>query len=173
MGDVPILERFQVHPNGKWTVLMSDNPYQSPQVTAVSSDATDWDPKLDRTASMLRQTKPWVRLISVITFLSSALMVLGLLFRMMMVGGAFGAVGAAIRVVYIAMPVFYIIPAVFLWRYANRIEVFVRERSTVALASALEAQKSFWKFVGIFTLIVMAISAVIIVFSIAANIQSA
>ena len=131
---------------------MSDNPYQATQFMAVSSDGGGADPKLDRAVSMLHQTKPWVRFISVMMFIGSAFMVLGGLF--MMVGSATGAFAgggfsAVLGGVYIAMALFYIIPAVFLWKYADRIALFVRERSTGALASALEAQKSFWKFVGI------------------------
>ena len=150
---------------------MSDNPYQTPQVIAGSIDAGGADPKLERAVSMLRQTKPWVRFISVMMFIGSAFMVLGGL--IMMISGAAGVgpaagVGAVIGVVYIVMALFYIIPAVFLWRYADRIALFVQERSTGALASALEAQKSFWKFVGILMLVVMAIYAVIIVFTILA-----
>ena len=51
--------------------------------------------------------------------------------------------------IYIVMSFLYIIPAVYLWRYANRIQSFDLERSPRALASALEAQKSFWRFCGI------------------------
>ena len=64
------------------------------------------------------------------------------------------------------MALIYIFPAVFLWKYADRIAVFMRERSTGALASALEAQKSFWKFVGILTAVVLAIYAAIFVVAI-------
>lgn len=149
---------------------MSDNPYQATQFMAASSDGGAADPKLDRAASMLHQTKPWVRFISVMMLIGSAFMVLGGF--VIIVGGAAGAIGASaiLGVVYIVMALCYIIPAVFLWKYADGIALFVRERSTGALASALESQKSFWKFVGIFMLVVMAIYAVIIVFVIAASV---
>ncbi|HLA83874.1 MAG TPA: hypothetical protein VJL29_03690 [Thermoguttaceae bacterium] len=143
---------------------MSDNPfnpYQAPPDVFASSDGGNPDPTLDRSVDMLRQTKPWVRFISVVTFLGSALMVLVGAF--MMLGGAAGATpgfGVGVGIVYIVMALIYIIPALFLWMYADRIALFVRERSTVALASALEAQKSFWKFVGILMLVFIALYAV-------------
>ena len=68
------------------------------------------------------------------------------------------------------MALFYIVPAFFLWRYADRIGLFVRDRSTGALASALEAQKSFWKFVGILTLVVLLLYAMGIIFVVLAGI---
>jgi hypothetical protein len=131
------------------------NPYQAPMVTTYASDVGGSDPTLDRVADMLRQTKPWVRFISVMMFIAGALMVLfGLFF---MVGGAarmpIGLAGFGI--VYIVIAIIYIIPAVFLWMYADRMAVFLRNKSSGTLASALEAQKSFWKFMGILTLIIL------------------
>lgn len=120
---------------------MSDNPYKSPQAMGFSSDGDGADPQLDRAVSMLQQTKPWVRCISVMLFLCSLSLVLGAI--TVMVGGlASESFGAVFGVAYIAMALFYIIPGVFLWKYADRIALFVRERSSDALASALEAQKS-------------------------------
>ncbi len=64
------------------------------------------------------------------------------------------------------MALIYIVPAIYLWRYADRIALFIQERSTGTLASALEAQKSFWKFVGILMLVVVAMYAVGIIIAI-------
>lgn len=149
---------------------MSENPFQAPPVI-VDSSGGGADPTLDRSASMLLQTKPWVRFISIMMFIGSVFMVLAGIF--MMVSGAAGGppgVSVGVGVVYIAMASIYTIPAVFLWKYADRIALFVQERSTGTLASALEAQKSFWKFVGILMLVIMAIYAVIIVFAIVAGV---
>lgn len=140
---------------------MSDNPYQATNVMG-DMKVGGADPTLERAVTLLRQTKPWVRFISVITFIASAFMVLGGVF--MMIGsleGGLSGVPAAIGIVYVVMALLYIMPAIFLWNYANRIAVFVEERSTGTLAAALEAQKSFWKFVGILMLIVLVIYAAI------------
>ena len=148
---------------------MSDNPYQATKLTEFSSPAGEADPTLDRAVSMLSQTKPWVRFISVMMFLGCGFMVLGGVGLIIgSAAGGFGMPGVTgfiIGGVYIVMALFYIVPAIFLWMYADRIKLFVQERSTGTLASALEAQKSFWKFVGIIMLIVIAIYAVIFVFA--------
>ncbi len=139
---------------------MSDNPYQATKVTDDLSDASD--PHLDRTVSILRQTKPWVRFFSVLTFIASAFVVLGgLAIGASMVGGSTGVLEVVLGVVvFMLLAPTYIITAVFLKRYADRIESFVQERSTGTLAFALEAQKSYWKFSGIITLVIVAIAVV-------------
>ena len=95
-------------------------------------------------------------------------MVLGGGFMMMAAGvaGAPGVPGAIIGLIYIAMAILYIIPAVFQWRSADRIASFLVRRTPDSLGYALEAQKSFWKFVGILTLIVLCIYALIALFGI-------
>ena len=154
---------------------MSDNPYQAPAEAVYSNDPPD--PTLDRVASMLQQTKPWVRFISVITFLGSAFMVLGGLFMIfIMASGVAHAAApemAVVGFIYLVMAFIYIIPGVFLWKYADRIALFIQNRSTGTLASALEAQKSFWKFVGILMIIFIIFYAGFIFFVILGSILAA
>ena len=150
------------------------NPYQAPMATTFSIDVGDSDSNLDRAADMLRQTKPWVRFISVMLFIVGGFMVLAGLF-VMLAGAAAklpGGFGGAIGFIYIVMAVLYILPAVFLWTYADRISIFLRKRSPGRLASALEAQKSFWKLAGILMLIVLCMYAVIIVFVLLAGVAA-
>ena len=141
------------------------NPYQTPTITRVADDVGGSDPSLDGAATMLRQTKPWVRFISVLTFIGAAFMVLGGLVVMVTgaVAGMPGSMGVVIGSIYIVMAILYIAPAVYLWMYADRIGLFLRQRTPGVLASALEAQKSFWKFVGIAMLIVLGVYALAIV----------
>ena len=149
---------------------MSDNPYKTPEAAAVPSDVGGADPKLERSITMLRQTKPWVRLISVVLFLGTFMMSVGGLFILVGglagAGGLSGTLGVTLGSFYFVASMIYIAPAIFLWKYANRIGIFVSEGTTGALASALQAQKSFWKFVGICMLVVITIYAAIFVFSI-------
>jgi hypothetical protein len=147
---------------------MSSNPYQTPSFSADKASVADSDLKLDRKAEMLRQTKPWVRFMSVMMLIGSVFMVLGgIVLMVSSAAGAFpGRIGALVGGMYIGMALLYIVPAIFLWMYASRIAVFLGDRSTSALASALESQKSFWKFVGIVMLIIICLYGAVIVFSI-------
>jgi len=156
---------------------MSYDPNPSPEFIDTSGGSAGEDPQLDAAARMLRQTKPWVRLISVMGFVGSAFMVLSGGFMLLAgiaglagdPGGAelgipLGGSSAVIGVIYIVMSFLYILPAVYLWRYANRIQSFDLERSPRALASALEAQKSFWRFCGILLVVYLVIVFAIVGF---------
>lgn len=113
---------------------------------------------------MLRQTKPWVRFIGVMMFIGAGFMLLGGLFAMI-AGAAMGsrmgtAIPAAAGLVYVAMGAIYLIPALFLNRYASRIADLLRTNRMGDLEQALGAQKSFWKFMGILMLIGLCLYAV-------------
>src|SRR5579872_761112 len=115
----------------------------------------------------LRQTRPWVQLLSVLAFLGSAFM---LLFGLGMTavgflasGGGSKAAQLAIGLVYIPISLFYIYPGIKLWAYGSAIGRLLASHSAVDLEAALGEQKSFWKFCGIATLVALALYAIAIV----------
>ena len=118
----------------------------------------------------LRATKPWVRLISVIMFISVGLMWLGGVFLMFMPSPMGmrnpGFVGPVIGIVYILFGGLYIFPAYFLHQYASSINDFVQGGGDSAMESALGSQKSFWRFVGILTLVIISLYALVFLFAI-------
>lgn len=111
------------------------------------------------TLAALRATKPWVRFLGVLGIIGTivivviALVVLGtsqFLFRGMPAG-----MRMVIPVVYLLLALLQLPPVLYLNRYASRIGDLLRSEAPEDLVRALEAQKSFWKFVGIFSLIVL------------------
>jgi hypothetical protein len=71
-------------------------------------------------------------------------------------GGFDGQRGEEIAFIFYPLLGFlYIVPSVFLFRYGTRIGRLAREPSHRRLESSLEAQKSFWRFVGILTLVLI------------------
>lgn len=129
-------------------------PYQG-QGVMVTTQAID----------ILKHTWVWVRFMSVMCFIGTGLM---------MVAGLFLVLGAAINsrrvdpgmiavgIIYIPFGLLYIIPGVYLHRYASGITRLTQTSEPVALEGALDAQRSFWKFVGIMTITVMVLYAVFI-----------
>ncbi len=142
------------------------NPYQSPIATHGEVPvATGTKPTVTtRTVEMLAQTKPWVRFLSILGFISAGLMVVGGLFLVLGSAVAGNAQLIVLGVVYPLMGLLYIVPSMHLYRYASRIGDLLYSRSSQNLEDALEAQKSFWRFMGILCAIVLALYAVIIVF---------
>lgn len=123
----------------------------------------------------LRATKPWVRLISIIMFISVGLMFLGGVAIMLMpspmgMGGA--GFSAIIGILYILIGVLYIFPAYFLHQYASAINDFLNGGGDTAMETALGSQKSFWRFVGILTLIVICLYALFFLFAILAGLSA-
>ena len=125
----------------------------------------------------LRNTKPWVRLLSVLGFIGSAFMVIaGLVF---MVGaGALGeqfkgALGVGMGAAYLLLALLYIYPSLCLWRYATSIQALLSTRRSVDLDTALGQQKSFWRFVGILTAALLVLYVVIIIIAIVAGAMGA
>ncbi len=119
--------------------------------------------------SALAGTKPWVRLCSILLFVSAALMIVvgGLagIMGSMALGG--GAETMALAIVYPLMGLLYLIPGLYLFRYAKRIGDYLTGGQEVQLELALDAQRSFWKFVGILSVIAIVVFLLGIVAAIA------
>ena len=110
---------------------------------------------------VLAATKPWVRLMSVLGFISAGFMILAGL-GMMLAGMATSDLGSgqalAIGLLYPVFGLLYIVPSAYLFRYASRIGDYLRGGQEIQLELALDSQRSFWKFVGILTVIGMVVA---------------
>jgi hypothetical protein len=106
-----------------------------------------------RALELLKQTRPWARLIGVLLWIGAGLMLIGAaVLGIVAVAGMRGAQGPEMLLfvgLYVVFSLLYVAPAIYLNRYASRITDTLRTRSESQLESALEAQKSFWKFCGI------------------------
>ncbi len=147
---------------------LGSNPYRSPFAVGDGPVVGDESGQVitHKVLSMLRQTQPWVRFLSVLGIIFSALMVLVGSFgfvAMTFTGPRTASVPFFLWLVYISMGVLYFLPALLLFRYASRINDLWTNRTVRQLEDALEAQKSFWKFVGILALVVIVLYLVGIV----------
>jgi hypothetical protein len=127
-------------------------------------------------AAILQNTQPWVRFCSILGFVSGGAMVL--------IGLVAGSVGlitgnletAVMIVVYPPLGVLYAFPSFYLLRYANGIRRFSASSSQQDLATALDAQRSFWKFVGVLSLVSLAVMViaftVVVAFGVAMGLAS-
>jgi hypothetical protein len=119
----------------------------------------------------LKQTKPWVRFISILLFIGIGLLVLGGLVIMISAGAMssggsspFGAVPAAlIGSIYAVLGLLYFFPALFLFRYADGIKKALTVDLVGGMEDALRNQKSFWRFLGILMLIILIVEVIAVV----------
>lgn len=139
------------------------NPYAPPAAASGHSSAVS-----EEVVSLLRSTKPWVRFLSVLGFLGLALLVMGCIaiLALPMGMGAMGSLPMGPRIAaalaYLLMGFLQLPAVLYLNRYAGRIARLVASGDPMDLEDALRAQKSFWKYVGIFTLVMMILYALAI-----------
>lgn len=115
----------------------------------------------------LNETRPWVLFVAVLAFIGAGFMVLaacgmagiglfaqGLMGEMGGVGGIGGlAVMLMYGVIYLLAAVLYVAMGYYLYKYATAIQAFADTRETVAMEQALGHQRSFWRMVGIVTIV--------------------
>jgi hypothetical protein len=157
---------------------MNENPTDAmPQPEAVVLEPVPAGIPLTSDAQQyLNQTGPWVRFMSILLFIGSGLMLLASASLVMLgltgmsaFGGPFGAGSRAGGVslvllgpMYLAMAILiYIVPGVFLFRYASAIKQLRADGSSSTLEDALRQQRSFWRYLGILTLIMLIIAALV------------
>jgi hypothetical protein len=134
----------------------------------------------------LDQTRPWVRFVSVLTFVVAGFMALaGVIMLLVALFGGFaarsagglglrGAVGGAVLACfYLVLASVYIAPGVYLARYASAIERLRATGNAGVLEDALKHQKSLWRFVGIVTAISLAVAVVGMVLAIGVGVIAA
>ena len=115
----------------------------------------------------LGATKPWTLFISVLGFVSVALMAaIGL--AMLAAAGFFKNLGTPLMVsimgvIYIIMAVLYLIPTIYLYKYSSAVGRFLKAKQAPDMEAALSHQKSLWKFIGILCLIGIIVTVLVFV----------
>jgi hypothetical protein len=139
--------------------------YATPRQALAYASHTGTDvPVTQRTIDLLRQTRPCVLFIAILMFIWAGVMCIGALvfMGMGMTGRGGNSRGLGILAfVYIGIGALMVIPPIYLTRYFSRIGALTRSGRAVDLENALEAQKSYWKFIGIFAIVVFAIYVLI------------
>lgn len=170
----------QPHNQPQHPQYMESNPYTSPSANLFGSTGSEMEAVPQDVITPLVRTRFWVRLISVVLWVSAVLMLLGGLgmgiataagMSAASAEGANGAMKAGMVIgvcsVYVVLSFFYIFPAMKLWAYGSQIADLAASRSAVDLMKAMNTQRSFWKFVGVMTLISLILAFVAIAGSIA------
>jgi hypothetical protein len=144
-------------------MTIGGDPYQPPQASLDGATVSPSGPEAasDAVVKLLAQTRPWVRRMAIFAFVGIGLFVL-LIVVMGTLGERLGAgkVAASAFIPLLAVMLFYVPPALFLWGYASSIKQLQTGGGQTALENALRSQKSFWKYVGIFSTVIMVLYAI-------------
>lgn len=142
------------------------NPYQPPAASG-TSPSSEW--VWPDVVEALAKTQPWVLFLAIVGYLCGATIVISKVYT-----GIFGILGAGARdggrafgalLFDVLFGALLFIPSTYLHRFANGIDYFRHSKKVGDLGLALSAQKSFWKFCGIFTIVFVAFAAISALFS--------
>ncbi len=137
-----------------------------------TNDILDQKPLLEVTENSkkhLKTTASWTNFYAILCFIGVAFLLLGgimmLAMRNMMHG--FGAVPFSgfttiMGIIYIIMAIVMIFPALYLYRFSQRTTKALENHSTPLLEEAFLNMKSYWKFIGIVSIISIALCIIII-----------
>jgi hypothetical protein len=117
-----------------------------------------------RAVDALRRTRPWTLFIAILGFVGAGL--LGLAAIVMAIGGVVGSgfgggaeagMVLGMAAMYAILTAVYVVISVALFKYARSIGEVVRTNRAPELEDALEAQRGFWKLMGIVIIVMMAL----------------
>ena len=138
-------------------------PVAEYQASPIESPLPD-TPPLGGVPVLLGRTAPWAYLLAIVGFLSVGLMIV--------VGIGAGAVGLAtgraetviLMVIYPLSALVYFFPSLYMLQYAKRSRKFAQGGQSLAeLEAALDAQRRFFKFAGIATVVGVAFGVLLFV----------
>lgn len=138
---------------------------------------------LDESAKgFLKETAKWAYFLSILGFIGVAIMAVIALFAGTLfstlgstvpgMGGMGGSFGVAIGVVYFALAAIYFFPVYYLNKFAANAKKAFRENDSEALTNSFQYLKSHYKFIGIFTLSIMILYGLILVFAVIGGLLS-
>lgn len=115
------------------------------------------------TLELITRTTGWMKFLAVMGFIGSGFLVLGSFAVMSQ-----PYTGPYLFLGYLIVGVIGFFPALYLLQYANLLSDFVQNRDAGALEMAFEKQRSMYVFIGIITIIYIALIIILFLIGIAA-----
>ena len=119
----------------------------------------------------LRETAKWAKFLAILGFIFVGLFILVAIALGVAVNSSRGDFPVGFNpiyfsLLYIILSAVYLFPTLFLYQFANKTKQALLSNNTPLLTEALENQKSFFKFWGIFMIIFLSFYALLILLSI-------
>ena len=112
-----------------------------------------------QTKNHLHEAAKWAYFLSIVGFVGLGLMLLGGLVAMFAgaaIPGASGQTGI-FGIIYLIMAALYFFPTYYMFLFAQKIKAACTATSQADLEVGIENLKSFFKFVGIFTIVIISL----------------
>ena len=141
---------------------MSLNPYSAPVSDAPAPRVLGDDALVTpRILEAMRQTRPWVTFFAVLGFIATGFSVIAGIGFIASTRSEFQGAGE-FGLVYLLIAGLCGVGAGFLYRYRTSIVALERGGGVSALEGTIEAQKSFWRFIGISSAVALGLYVVVI-----------
>jgi hypothetical protein len=124
-----------------------------------------------KSKSFLKETAKWAFFLSIMGFIGIAFMVVLGIFS----NTIFNAIpqakqipfdlGLFMTITYLVFAVLYFFPVYYLMKFSTKMKKALATKNDETLADAFEVLKSHYKFIGVFTIITMSLSVMLIVVS--------
>jgi len=113
----------------------------------------------------LKNTTPWSKFMAILQFIAVGFMLLAAL--IIIAAGSTMSAYLPISIsfigwVYLALAIVIFIPARYLYRFSQKAANAVVTNNTLELEEAFKNMKSYWKFTGIMTIVVIVVSLIIV-----------
>ena len=136
--------------------------------------------QLDESAKdFLKETAKWAYFLSIIGYVGIGLLVLiaifaGTFFSLMSnsvpgMAAAGGSFGFMFSIIYLIMALLYFFPVYYLNKFASNAKKAFRDNDSEALTNSFQYLKSHYKFIGILTVVLLALYGVILIFAVIAG----
>lgn len=126
---------------------MKESPFKSQPLSALSIE-------------FLGDASPWMKFISILGFIFSGLMVIIAFASLAM--PSVNSIGFLSFIIYLIAGIVMILPNIYLFNYAKKINQYIESDDTDKIETAFEMQKKYWQYVGICAIIYLAIISIVV-----------
>ncbi|RXJ51396.1 DUF5362 family protein [Gelidibacter gilvus] len=125
----------------------------------------------------LKETSTWTYFLSILGFIGIGLMILGGLFFSLAMnlipgGNPYAGLGVDMSyfgMFYVVIALFYFFPVLYLFNFSRKMKSALNSNNNDELTSAFSNLKSHYKFIGIFTIVIISLYVLIFVFAMIAG----
>ncbi len=127
------------------------------------------------TTAYLSETAKWAKFLAIMGFIFCGIIIIVAFFAGTIFSGsmadsrfsAFGALGGVgIAAIYIVLGLIYFFPCLYLFNFASKMQAALRIRDQDILDESFKNIKSCFKFMGIFTIVLLSFYVLVIIFAV-------
>jgi len=127
-------------------------------------------------SAYLSESAKWAKFLAILGFIVCGLIVLASFFAGSVLSAAFsrygteggsaisGVGGAFVTILYILIALLYFFPCLYLFRFATKMQLAIRNNDQEQLNNSFKNLKSWFRYIGILTIILMSLYALALIF---------